>query len=62
MAPEEAPVVPPAENLTAKAVAGAVMLACVTSEPEKAESKFQFFIEQAVDIANGGNGKLFQTQ
>ncbi len=62
MAPEEAPAVPPADNLTAKAVAGAVMLSCVLNEPEKSESKYQFFIEQGVDIANGGNGRLMQVQ
>lgn len=62
MAPEDVPAVPPADNLTAKAVAGAVILSCVLNEPEKAESKFQFFIEQGIDIANGGNGRLMPAQ
>ncbi|OAI01542.1 hypothetical protein A1353_17955 [Methylomonas methanica] len=60
MAPEDAPSVPPADNLTAKAVAGAVMLAAVLTQPEKAYEKYQFFIEQAIDIANGGNGRIWQ--
>ncbi len=59
-APVEAPVVPPADHLTAKAVAGAVMLAAVQRQPELAEEKYQFFLQQAIDIANGGNGRLWQ--
>ena len=59
IAPEDAPAVPPADNLTAKAVAGAVMLAAVQAQPEKANDKYLFFIEQAIDIANGGNGRLW---
>jgi len=60
MAPENLPVVPPAENLTAKAVAGAVMLAAVLTQPEKSQDKYRFFLEQGIDIANGGNGRLWQ--
>lgn len=59
IAPEDAPAVPPADNLTAKAVAGAVMLAIVQDHPEKANDKYLFFIEQGIDIANGGNGRLW---
>ena len=62
MAPEEAPVVPPADHLTSKAVAGAVMLSAVLGQPELAQQKYAFFIEQGVDIANGGNGKIWQGQ
>ena len=58
MAPPEAPVVPPAENLTGKAVAGAVMLAAVQTEPEKSETKYRRFLEQGIDIACGGTGRL----
>jgi hypothetical protein len=57
MAPPEAPAVPPGEFLTSAAVAGAVLLAAVEREPEKAEDKFRAFIAAAVDIANGGNGR-----
>jgi len=62
MAPEDAPAVPPADNLTAKAVAGAVMLAAVASQPEHAQDKYHFFLEQGVDIANGGNGRPWPGQ
>jgi hypothetical protein len=58
MAPPEAPVVPPAENLTGKAVAGAIMLAAVRREPEKANDKIKTFLAQAINIAQGGNGRL----
>ncbi|HYE35614.1 DUF6931 family protein [Methylocaldum sp.] len=58
MAPPEAPAVPPADNLTGKAVAGAVMLAAVQVEPEKAPAKYRRFLEQGIDIACGGNGRL----
>lgn len=60
MAPEESPVVPPADYLTSKAVAGAVMLSAVLEQPELAPKKYSFFIEQGIDIANGGNGKVWQ--
>jgi hypothetical protein len=58
MAPPDVPAVPPADNLTAKAVAGAVMLAAVQTEPEKAEAKYRRFLEQGIDIACGGSGRL----
>ncbi|MDV3240179.1 MAG: hypothetical protein LOY00_00070 [Methylocaldum sp.] len=58
MAPPDAPAVPPADNLTGKAVAGAVMLAAVQNEPEKAPEKYQRFLAQGIDIACGGNGRL----
>lgn len=60
MAPENAPPVAPADNLTARAVAGAVMLAAVQHQTDKAQEKYQFFIEQGIDIANGGNGRVWQ--
>ena len=58
LAPPDVPVVPPAENLTAKAVAGAVMLAAVLTEPEKSETKYRLFLEQGIDIACGGTGRV----
>jgi hypothetical protein len=57
MAPPEAPVVPPGETLTAAAVTGAVILAAVQQEPEKAEQRYREFLEQGVDIAMGGSGR-----
>jgi hypothetical protein len=60
MAPENSPPVAPADNLTSKAVAGAVMLAAVLHEPEKAAEKYRYFLAQGVEIANGGNGRPWQ--
>lgn len=58
MAPPGQPVVPPADHLTGVAVAGAVSLAAVRREPEKAEATFRRFIESGLDIAAGGSGRL----
>jgi hypothetical protein len=52
LAPPEAPVVPPGEFLTAKAVSGAVIFAAVAQEPEKAPEKFKSFVAQGVDVSN----------
>jgi hypothetical protein len=53
LAPPDVPVVPPAEDLTARTVVGAVLMAAVVSEPEKAEQKYQRFVEQGVALATG---------
>lgn len=58
MAPEDAPVVSPADNLTGKAAAGAILLSAVLVNPEKADDKYRFFLQQGIDIANGGNGNV----
>lgn len=58
MAPPDAPAMPPAENLTGKVVAGAVMMAAVQTEPEKSETNYRRFLEQGIDIACGGTGRL----
>lgn len=52
LAPPEAPPVPPTEFMTAKAVAGSVMLAAVGSEPEKAPDKFQEYVRLALEVAD----------
>ncbi len=57
MAPPNVPVVPPGETLTAAAVSGAILLAAVQREPERALEKYQRFLEYGIDIANGGNGR-----
>jgi hypothetical protein len=57
MAPPNVPAVPPAEHLTGLAVSGAVNLAAVLRQPEQAPAKLKAFIQQAVDIANGGSGR-----
>jgi hypothetical protein len=52
MTPPEAPAVKPAEDFTPRTVAGAVMLAAVAAEPEKAPQKHRRFIELGVQTAN----------
>lgn len=58
MAPEGQPAVPPAENLTGVAVAGAVVLAAVRVTPEKAGGRYGRFIASARDVALGGAGRI----
>lgn len=58
MAPPGVPAVPPGDDLTGKAVAGAVMLAAVQTQPELAADKYRLFLRQGIDIADGGNGRL----
>src|SRR4051794_4580304 len=50
LAPANAPVVPPGEHMTAKAVAGAVLLSALAKEPEKAPEKFRAFVTQGLDV------------
>jgi hypothetical protein len=52
LAPPDAPVVPPGEYLTAKAVAGAVILAAVAKEPERAGEKFRAHVVQGLEVTN----------
>lgn len=58
MSPNEEAVVPPPNDLTGKAVNGAVMLAAVQGDPEKINEYHQLFLKQGVDIACGGDGRL----
>jgi hypothetical protein len=58
MAPEGQPVVPPGEHLTGIAVSGAVVLAAVRRRPERADARFQRFLDAARDIAAGGAGRM----
>ena len=51
LAPPEAPVTPPGEFLTAKAVAGAIIMAAVTPAPEKAPETYRGFIAQGMEVA-----------
>lgn len=44
--------VPPGEFMAAKAITGAIVLAAVAQEPEKAAEKFQAFIQQGLDVVN----------
>ncbi len=52
LAPPEAQAVPPGEFMTAKAVAGAVILSAVVTEPEKAPEKYRAFIAQGIEVAH----------
>jgi hypothetical protein len=58
LAPPELPVVPPAANLTGKAVTGAVMLAALVPDPVQAPEKYRHFFDLGVDLACGGKGQL----
>jgi Inner membrane component of T3SS, cytoplasmic domain len=50
MAPPQAPVVPPGPTLTAHAAGGAVMLAAVARQPEKAPEKYGQFVQIAREL------------
>lgn len=56
MSPPDAPVVPPAFDLTAKAVTGAVLLAVASVDPEKMDEAYQHMLSIGIDIAQGGKG------
>jgi hypothetical protein len=58
LAPENLPEIPAPAHLRGCAVAGAVMLAAVKSEPQRADQRRERYLASAVDIANGGNGRL----
>ncbi len=45
--------IPPTEDLTGKALAGALLLAAVVSEPENAPLKLQAYVEQGLQFARG---------
>jgi hypothetical protein len=47
--------VPPGEQLTATAVASAVILTAVQTEPEKADEKFKRFLTLGIEVAEGAN-------
>ncbi len=56
MVAPDLPAVPPAPELTGRAVGGAVLLAVVESGPENSEEKYKFLLERGIDIAKGGKG------
>jgi hypothetical protein len=55
LAPPHVPVVPPGEQLTGHGVAGAVLLAAVLTQPEKAAEKHRAFLALGSEVANGTN-------
>lgn len=50
VAPPELPVVEPDPRAAPKAIAGSIVMAAVTTQPEKAPEKFQSFVAQGIDI------------
>ena len=58
LAPENLPEVAAPPQLLGSAVASAVMLAAVTPEAKLAAQKRARYLQAAVDIANGGNGRI----
>jgi hypothetical protein len=53
LGPPNVPPIPPGEYLTAHGVAGAIMLAAVSSEPEKAPEKYRSFLALGIEVGNG---------
>src|SRR5262249_38189654 len=53
LGPANLPPMPPAEHLTARGVSGAVLLALVIAEPEKAAEKAGRFLAQGIAVADG---------
>jgi hypothetical protein len=58
LAPTDLPAVPAPPHLLGVAVAGAVTLAAVQTEPQRADQKRAHYLASAIDIANGGNGRV----
>jgi len=52
LAPPNVQAVPPGEFDAAKAITGAIMLAAVAKEPEKAPEKFQAALQQGLEVVN----------
>ncbi len=55
LGPPHVKAIPPAEHLTGQGVAGAVLLAAVVIEPEKAVDKYRRFFQLGEDVARGTN-------
>jgi hypothetical protein len=56
-----APAVEPSPKLLPAAVSGAIVLAAVQHEPQRAGERHRQFLDAGIDIANGGNGRPKQT-
>jgi len=57
LTPPDSPAVPPNEDLTGKAVAGATTLAAIQRGAQSASGFSIAFIRMALDIARGGDGR-----
>lgn len=60
ISPAEGAIVPPTEDLTGKAVIGAVMLAAVQGGADKIKTHYRLFLKSGIHIANGGDGRVVQ--
>lgn len=58
IAAEDQPAVPPAPHVAGKAVAGAIALAAVRTDPARQRARLSRFMESGRDIAAGGAGRL----
>ncbi|MCW5746296.1 MAG: hypothetical protein KIT36_08880 [Alphaproteobacteria bacterium] len=58
MAPAEAPAVTPPRHLIGRAVWGAVMIATGSAPPPETEKRQKRLLDQGLDIARGGNGRV----
>jgi hypothetical protein len=56
-APEGQPVVPPGDELTGKAAAGAILLAAAKGDAAKMTECYRDFLAKGLDIASGGDGR-----
>jgi hypothetical protein len=55
LAPPDLTAVPPADDLTETCVAGALDLAAVQAEPEKAPERYRRFLTLGLEVADGKN-------
>ncbi len=53
-------IIPPPEKLYAKAVIGAVLLSATQEKASKVNENYRLFLQQGINIANGGNGRTVQ--
>lgn len=58
LSPVVGTIVTPPENLYAKAVIGAVMLAATAGAPSHVIERYEQYLRKGLHIANGGNGQL----
>jgi hypothetical protein len=58
LTPVDQPMVAPPDKLCGQAVAGAISLAAVLNEPQQADARYQQFIRQGINIAQGGDGNI----
>ncbi len=58
ISPSKEAIVPPTDDLTGKAVNGAVQLAAVIdNEPPNINANYQLFLAKGIDVACGGDGR-----